>query len=295
MQKVAIIGFGKLGQALANVLEARKGNIQISAWDVVATNDPRQVPTLAESTQNASTLFFSVPSKHFKQCLSQLGQLDQSVFLVSLTKGIDPDSEKLPFELMTLAYPQNPIGVISGPMLSEELEKRLPTKAALASHQKEQVKEIIDLFKGTSLSLEESDDLVGVSLLGILKNVYCLALGLSDGLNLGSNFKSCLVLLSFREMAAIVEENGGRAETITTFAGLPDFITTGYSQKSRNYTYGFKKARGEDLGGIMAEGADNIENVIGKAANLSQYPLLKVIKEVFIQNQDPKVIVRLIA
>ena len=45
----------------------------------------------------------------------------------------------------------------------------------------------------------------------------------------------------------------------------------------------------------MAEGADNIENVIGKAANLSQYPLLKVIKEVFIQNQDPKVIVRLIA
>ena len=290
--KIAIIGFGKLGQALANILEKKKESCRICSWDIVETGDPRQVSSLNEAVDGSSVIFFSVPSKFFREATSKVGSLQPEVMLVSCTKGFDGPLLKFPFEVLKEFYPRNPIGVISGPMLSEELEKGLPTRATIACDNPAEINKVIGLFSDTKLALEPSGDLVGVSFLGILKNVYALALGLSDGLQLGSNFKSCLTLQSLQEMESILLRSGGKKESLISLSGISDFLASGYDSKSRNYSYGFKKAKDESLEGIMAEGATNIEKVIGKIGNVEEYALLKLIKGIFVDGENPKTINR---
>ncbi len=292
--KIAIIGFGKLGQAIANILEKKKENCKVCSWDIVETGDPRQIPLLSDAVTGSTIVFFSVPSKFFRESVSTVGYLTSETILVSCTKGFDAPLLKFPFEVLKEFYPRNTIGVISGPMISEELEKNLPTRATIASDNPAKIKKVVDLFSGTNLTLEPSEDLVGISLLGILKNIYALALGLSDGLNLGFNFKSCLTLQSFQEMELIIVKSGGKKESLMSPAGIADLLATGYCPKSRNYTYGFKKARGESLEGIMAEGFTNIENVISKAGNVEEYMLLKMIKGIFLDDVNPRVIIDVI-
>ena len=292
--KFTIIGFGKLGQAIANILERKKESCEVCSWDVVETGDPRQMPSLNEAVAGTDVIFFSVPSKFFREAVSKLGLLPPEIILVSCTKGFDAPALKFPFEILKEFCPKNTIGVISGPMLSEELEENLPTRTMLASDNSAEIKKVADLFSGTNLSLEQSEDLIGVSFLGILKNVYALTLGLSDGLDLGSNFKACLTLQALREMELIIIKSGGKKESLMSFAGISDFLATGYYFKSRNYTFGFRKAKNESLEGIMAEGAANIENVISKIGNVEEYPLLKMIKRIFLEGINPRVIIDVI-
>lgn len=287
LREVSIIGFGKLGQALANILEAKKENCHVRSWDIIQTGDPRQVSSLKEAVDGVDVIIFSVPSRFFREAVSKLGLLPPKIILISCTKGFEGVSLKFPFEVLKEFYPRNAVGVISGPMLSEELESGLPTRATIAGDNPAEIKEVVDLFSGTNLILELSEDLIGVSILGILKNTYALALGLADGLELGSNFKSCLTLRSLREMELILIKTLAKKESLLSPAGLSDFLTTGYCPKSRNYTYGFKKARKESLEGIMAEGIVNIEYLIRKAGGVDDLPLLEIIKEIFIENADP--------
>lgn len=288
ISKITFIGFGKLGIALADVLSAKKETCITCGWDVVVTNDPRQVGTLDEATKDASVIFLCVPSEFFSESLKNLKHLSLDVFLISCTKGFDKKTNRLPFEVLRTTFPGNPIGVISGPMLSEELGNGLPTRAILASSNAAVAAEVQKLFFGSNLTLSISEDILGVSLLGILKNVYVLALGLSDGLHLGNNYKSCLALQALQEMQKIIVEKGGKAESIWSEAGVADFLTTGYSTKSRNYTYGFEKARNGHLSDVLSEGIKNISKVRELATPVSHFSLLSIIQKIFIEQADPK-------
>lgn len=286
--KIAIIGFGKLGRALADVLEAKKESCLTCAWDIVKTGDHREVDKCDEAVKDAIAVFVVVPSAFFSESLNGLlGCVDKNTVLVSCVKGLDDKTGNLPIKLLEKNFPKNPVAVLSGPMLSEELKNGLPTRAVIASKKSSQVKQIIDLFQGTSLILAPSNDPIGSSFYGILKNIYALALGLSDGLELGANFKSCLALQAAKEMKKIVKSAGGKDETFLSEAGLADFLATGYSPKSRNYSYGFKKAKGEELNNELVEGVKNLEAVL-KTTEKIKLPLLLAVKNIFLNNQDPK-------
>lgn len=286
-KKVTIVGFGKLGQSLATVLSAKK-DLQVFGWDVVQTNHPLQHKNLEELLPESLAVIVAVPSEHFANCSTLLKSVNKSTILVSCTKGIDPKTNKLPYEILKESFPQNPIAVVSGPMLSEELENNLPTVASIASDKEINVKEAVELFSETCLSLVYSNDPIGTSLLGILKNVYALSLGLSDGLGMGSNFKSCLSLIALTEISNILEVCGGNKNSILSPAGVSDFLTTGYSEKSRNYSYGFKFGKGENLEGIMAEGVKNIANVGARVGNTSDFKLFNGIKSIFLEKAPVK-------
>lgn len=294
--KIAIIGFGKLGKALADILEIKKEHCLTCAWDIVATGDPRQIHHCDEAVEDALAVFIVVPSSHFSTSLKNLACVKNGVPLITCTKGLDDITKKLPINLLELKFPQNPVAVLSGPMLSEELAEGSPTHATLAGKKEKDLKAVFEIFSDTSLSLTYSNDPIGVSLCGILKNVYALGLGLSDGLGLGSNFKSCLALKALKEMREIIKSQGGREDTIFTPAGIADFLATGYSPKSRNYSYGFKTGQKENPGTELAEGVKNIANIFSMVKNSRSFPLLNLIKNIFIDFEPatPEILSRVI-
>ncbi len=293
-EKIAFIGFGRFGKALVHVLR-QKDQYEIAAFDLADSGDACQLPSAAEAMEGAAAVFFVVPSGAFRSCTEHLDV--PNVPLVTCSKGIDPTSQKLPIEVLHELFPNHSAAALSGPMLSAELEEGLPSAGTVASLDAASAELVKTLFDGTTLSLETSSDEIGISWCGILKNVYALALGLSDGLELGDNFKSVLTRRAMIEMQQIIKAAGGDPGSMMSFAGIGDFLATGYSTKSRNYAYGFALGHGDDLPGALAEGVKNFENVVAilgssgddaAPGNHSGLPLLETIRSIFSQNAPPR-------
>jgi len=270
---ISVIGLGKLGSALA----AQLTGCTVRGWDVVKTDHSYQTDTLYEAIKDATTIFLVVPSEHFESSLRDIireysnhGRWHDvtNVNFITFTKGIC--SGRLPIEILKRELPFNPIGVISGPMLSEEIYHEI-TYAMLATHN-------IDIHAVTGLKirmknirLEVTTDTIGVTLCGVIKNIYAVGMGMVDGYNLGDNVKACIATKAIQEMRQLI------GDTILSYAGIGDFLTTCYSPKSRNYTYGYEWVKGHSTEGIMSEGVNNIDQVLDYCS--IDLPIVKAIKK----------------
>jgi len=288
MIKITFIGFGAFGQALAGVLEKKEG-IEIRAWDVQDTGKSCQVAEASDAVDGADLIFFAVPSQFFAKCVVSIENMPESAILVTGTKGMDPETNKLPFEILKDQFPKNKIAVLSGPMLADELNQGLPTTATIASDSIEVAEEIKNVFSGTQVSLQESDDMVGTAALGVLKNVYVLALGLSDGLKMGADFKASLFQKAHGEMRQMLDRLGANQDSVESPAGMGDFLATGYSSSSRNYSYGFGFATGDIDESKTVEGIKNIDNIIGRLGETSDLPFLLAVKAIFKEGADARI------
>jgi glycerol-3-phosphate dehydrogenase (NAD(P)+) len=97
-----------------------------------------------------------------------------------------------------------------------------------------------------------SSDVIGIELGGALKNIYALAAGVGDGLQLGDNTKAALVTRSLAELMRLGCALGGRRETFMGLSGIGDLMVTCFSQHSRNRAVGERLGRGESLGYIVS-------------------------------------------
>jgi len=93
--------------------------------------------------------------------------------------------------------------------------------------------------------IRHSTDITGISWSVILKNVYAVAFGIADELQLGDNMRGFLAVNALAELRAIVVEMGGNSETPLHLAGLGDLITTATSPGSHHYELGRKLARAD--------------------------------------------------
>jgi glycerol-3-phosphate dehydrogenase (NAD(P)+) len=269
---ISIIGLGKLGQALASQV----AGCTLKGWDVIDTSHDCQTNTLYEAIENADTIFITVPSQHFQSTVTNIirefsnhrrWHTATRVNFISFTKGFC--NRRLPIEVLARELPSNPIGVISGPMLSEELYDR-HTHAVLATTTIDAHSFSAINCRMGNVTLYESEDVTGVTMCGIVKNVYAIGMGIIVGSELGDNASGCFAAMALKEMSQFVSDD------LLTYSGVGDFLTTCYSTESRNYTYGYELANNRSVDGIMSEGANNIDNVIEySSANL---PVVHAIK-----------------
>ncbi len=223
--KILIIGTGELGTALSFVLKQSLNN-EVILWG--------RNPNLPE----ADIIFLAVPTKAISQVVSKIK--NHSPVLVVLSKGLTPEG-KTAVETTREQWTDSIIN-ISGPMIAEEILQGKEAKAVIAGNNCQLV---VNLFKNTILDLKETNDLIGLSWCGPLKNIYAIGLGMSEGEEKGNNYKGCFVQEAVEEMGEIIKFFGGKKETAFSVAGISDLIATGFSLHSSNFQLGVKLAKGE--------------------------------------------------
>ena len=72
----------------------------------------------------------------------------------------------------------------------------------------------------------------------MLKNIYALAVGISNGLGYGDNYQSVLMSNSIQEMDKFISMRYEKRRNINHSAYLGDLLVTGYSTFSRNRMFG---------------------------------------------------------
>jgi glycerol-3-phosphate dehydrogenase (NAD(P)+) len=168
------------------------------------------------------------------------------------------------------------VGCLAGPNIAKELSKSQPAATVIASKFNEVILEGQRLLRSEKFQVYGNSDIIGVELSGVLKNIIAIAAGALAGLGLGENAKGLLISRGMVEMVHLSRALGGSVKSAFGLAGVGDLVTTCNSVNSRNYTVGYRLAKGEKLPQILdemeevAEGINTVKIIKGflEAADL---------------------------
>ena len=192
---------------------------------------------------------------------------------VSVAKGLEPTTGKRMSEVYGEEIAGAEVVVVGGLCLARELAEGLPTAAVWAAGLVSVAEEAGKPFDDRHYQLSYSDDVVGVELCSMMKNVAAIGLGLLDGLGKTTgisyqNAKAALFTRASQEIVTLVTELGGRAETAMGLAGIGDQLVT--SLGGRNRLYGELVGTGDppedtlrelEAGGLTVEGVESTRDV----------------------------------
>jgi glycerol-3-phosphate dehydrogenase (NAD(P)+) len=144
--------------------------------------------------------------------------------------------------------------MLSGPTIANEFAQGMPTIVVLASEDGEGVMAVSHLLDNDCFRTRFSDDVVGVELGGVLKNIYSIGLGIFDGKDIRSvNFRSVYLTIALEEIARLGVAMGAKIETFLYLSGIGDLLATSLSEHSHNRGLGERLASGRSLDEIQVE------------------------------------------
>lgn len=279
MKRIAILGGGSWGTALAIVLAKSHQPHEISLWvrrqtlaaEIAATRvnttylPGHQLPDSARVTHHASealtgasVVISAIPAAHARKTLRDLlPHFPQGASIVSATKGLEPVSHARISEVLAEALsPQSlppPIAVLSGPSFAAEAAAGHPTAVVIASKDAALARQLQEEFAGPTFRLYTNDDVLGVELAGAMKNVIAIAAGACQGIGLGANSLAALITRGLAEITRLAVAQGGRPETLSGLAGLGDLVLTCTGALSRNRHVGIELGKGRSLSDVLGE------------------------------------------
>jgi glycerol-3-phosphate dehydrogenase (NAD(P)+) len=185
--------------------------------------------------------------------------------------------------------------VISGPSFAAELVRSLPTAVTMASTNEELSSITAKLFHHSNMRVYTSNDVIGVSVGGALKNVIAIASGISDGMGFGNNARAALITRGLAEISRFGVALGAKPETFNGLAGAGDLVLTCTGEYSRNREVGVRLAKGQPLEEILtglghvAEGVFTAAEVIGRSKQLGiDMPITQEVNAVIHNGKSPR-------
>jgi len=292
MKRIAILGGGSWGTALALVLSRSRENHQVSLWvhdaelaaEIARTREnkkhlagfqlPEQIcvtPEIAIALKDTSVVVGATPSANARDVYSGAAcHATGGAIVVSATKGLEPSTHLRASEVISQVAPSAlslRIAVLSGPSFAQEVAKGEPTAVVIASREADLAAELQEEFAAPNFRLYTNDDVLGVELAGAMKNVIAIAAGASQGLGLGSNALAALITRGLAEMSRLAAALGARPETLSGLAGLGDLVLTCTGSLSRNRRVGIELGKGRTLDEILP-GVHGVTEGVGTAAAL---------------------------
>ena len=215
----------------------------------------------------AEILFLACPSKGLRPICEKIQSdtkgLNHIKLVLILSKGLEKDSLKMPYEIVKEYFPAVRIGILSGPSFASEVAKGCPTALSLAVEICSPIMENIQRsISNERFRIYLTDDLKGVEIGGILKNIYSIGAGLCDGLELGDNAKSAFITRAMCELVSIGKSFGGRKETFYGLSGFGDFIATCSGDWSRNRSFGESIGKGLKPNNILGNQKTVVEGYV---------------------------------
>ena len=271
-ERIAVVGAGAWGTALANCA-ARAGR-DVTLWardpaavaDMVATRVSPRLPDVRLDERIAATgaiadlahaqaVLLVVPAQDLRAAASGLARQIKAIPVVACAKGIERGTHRFMTEVIAEALPNATPAILSGPSFAGDVARGLPTAVTLACADDDVAQALARALGSSTFRPYHTTDVRGVEIGGAAKNVLAIAAGISEGRKLGASATAALVTRGFAELARFGRACGARSETLTGLSGLGDLILTCSSPQSRNFSLGIALGQGRAPEGKLAEGA----------------------------------------
>ena len=313
MKKIAIIGSGSWGVALATYL-ANVGN-QVKIWsfseeerdlinnekkckflpDLIIPENIYCSTSYEEVIKDTEFILHVTPSKFTRSTFKQYKQYVGEKPVIICSKGFEKETLKTLDEVIEEELPNVKVGVLSGPSHAEEVSIGVPTALVMASKYNEVLDMLQETFMSEKMRIYTSNDVKGVELGGALKNIIAFCAGVAAGIGLGDNSFAALITRGLKEISRLGIKLGGELETFYGLSGLGDLIVTCLSEHSRNRKAGKLIGQGKTLEetkkevGMVIESIYNIDVAyqLGKINNI-EMPIVNAVYEVLYNKLDPQ-------
>jgi glycerol-3-phosphate dehydrogenase (NAD(P)+) len=277
-EKVAVLGTGSWGMALAKVL-AENGH-EVKMWsrkeDAEIINEINQEHTnkrylkevvfpesitattnMKEAISDREIILVVIPTVGVRNVAKQLNDaIEKPKMIVHAAKGLEQNTyQRISTILEEEISPEKRTAVValSGPSHAEEVAVQDLTSVTSASSDQEAAKTIQYLFMNDYFRVYRNEDITGVELGAALKNIIAIGAGALKGLGFGDNAMAALVTRGLAEITRLGVELGADPKTFMGLSGVGDLIVTCTSVHSRNWRAGKMIGEGQDLEEIQAE------------------------------------------
>ncbi len=293
---ITVLGSGNFGTCLAHHL-AQKGS-PVILWgrsEAIAESinnkhrNPRYLSHIDLSKQLSATtqlsdellihtefLILAIPTQSLRQVLLKLvGKLRPDAIIVCSVKGIENDTLCFPYniieEVLGAEYSAR-TAILSGPSFAIEVAEQQPTAVSVGCIDMQICERVQELFHTAFFRVYTLDDPIGLEVAGALKNVIAVAAGAAVGLGLQQNARAALLSRGLAEITRLGAMLGAKPLTFMGLGGVGDLFLTCTSEKSRNFTVGYRLGKGEKLDAVLGTLGSVAEGVwTARAAyNLSQ-------------------------
>ncbi len=273
--RVLILGYGEMGHAMKFLL-AKRHDVRI--WNRASKIN------LEEETSQAQVILFCLPVRaHFGIISRVEAHLASYCLCLSIAKGLDESGRTAPQVLGSVLSGKSSYGVMYGPMIAEDILLGHYAFADVALSNMHDFSTVRQLFLSSTLICKQVPDMLGCSWLAALENVYAIMFGIAEELELGGNMRGYLMVTAVSEIANIAQSLGAQAQTVYSYAGLGDLLTTASSENSHHHQLGRKLASMQDFV-LTGEGVNTLWMTAKfNLLDAQTYPLFNLIGEIVAQ------------
>lgn len=286
MTKIAVLGAGSWGTALAMVLSENGHHVNIWGNMPERIEEINQKHTnehylpgvklaesiigytdLEEALKDVSFILLVVPTSAIRSVTKQINAIlddKQKPVIIHASKGLEQVSHKrisVIIDEEMAAEKHSGIVVLSGPSHAEEVAKRDITTITAASATETASKEVQRIFSNNYFRVYTNSDVVGVELGAALKNIIAVGAGALVGLGYGDNAKAALITRGLAEISRLGMAFGADPLTFIGLSGVGDLIVTATSVHSRNWRAGNLIGKGLPLEEILENMGMVVEGV----------------------------------
>jgi len=312
-KKVAVVGAGSWGTAVANVMA--DGGAEVTIWgrDTATIDAIRErhenekylkgyplhpalgaTVDLDEALEGAGIVVCSIPTQGIRSVFMPIREKLSGRILINTSKGIELGTHRRVSEIFHEINPQLRYAVLSGPTFAQEVIRRLPAAATVAAD-RDVATEIQKVLSTNYFRVYTSTDVGGVEIAGALKNVVAIATGMVDGLKLGYNAQAAIINRGIAEMMRMGKLVGAEPLTFLGLSGMGDLVLTCTGPLSRNRTLGMRLGAGKkidditkELGGV-AEGMYTARSAFELAArHRLEMPITEQVYRIIYENSTPQ-------
>ncbi len=316
--KIAVIGAGSWGTAIAHLLGEKGVDVQFWAYRQAvadAINETHHNPrflidvelapsvvatsSYEEAVAGVEGVVLVTPSSAVRTTAENLApHLPADVPVCVLSKGIEGHTGFTMVDILAdVLGGRERLAALCGPNHAEEVSKKLPAATVVASESDSCAAFFQEVFSSEYFRVYTSSDVLGVELCSAAKNIYAIANGMLHAMGLGDNASATLITRASAEMARLVHGLGGDFRTVMGLAGMGDLIATCTSVHSRNRTLGEMLVAGQTLADfeakthMVAEGAVACRTVVELAESHGiELPIACKVRAVLMDGLDPHLV-----
>lgn len=266
-----------MGHAMEYLLSPRHS---VRVWTRKGVRGEEGV-TLEAAAGESNFVIFCVPANPIAELAARTRpHLKPDTLCASMAKGLDEYGRTAAGAFAATFGDGGPFGVMYGPMIAEEIRVGRPGFAQFGTANRADFARFAALFAGTTLYLEHTTDIEGISWAAVLKNVYVMLFGVSDELGLGDNTRGYLAAAVMGEMVEVIAALGAGEPPLCSLAGLGDLVTTATSAGSHHRELGRRLARGE-RDADHGEGLHTLAILERRELiDVKRYPLLSLVRAI---------------
>lgn len=321
--KIAIIGGGSWATAIAKIVIGKTDHIgwYIRRDDSIENfrrmgHNPNYLTSvrfnvdkiffssdLNKIVEAYDTLVFVIPSPYLKNHLKKLKTRLRDKFIITAIKGLVADDNLACSEFFHNVYdvPISSLACIGGPSHAEEVALERLSYLTVGCSDQEKAQAFADVIASEYIKTKTSSDVLGIEYSSVLKNVYAIAAGICSGLKYGDNFQAVLMANAVQEMSRFLSAIYPLERNVYDSVYLGDLLVTGYSNFSRNRTFGTMIGKGYSVKSAQIEMEMIAEGFFGtkcmKEKNRHMHvnmPILDAVYNILYERISPQIEIKLL-